>query len=693
MLQKIVLASLMLILMPALACAGWIFPSVITGASTGSISPATQVKASAPYTFTLTSASGYTINYATVDYGNTKLPVTSIGSNQWTVTVPLTAANQFLYVYFSSGSGTQSMTLVANAGPSPKNTQMATPLGLSGAASTVAFLPPGTNATYEWSASPGTGVTFSSPTGIANTPSNIYTTFTAATAGSYNVTLKLTAGSTTSSATISIIAQTSNAAASSSCSGCHNTLGVFYSSSRHAASNSGPACQGCHTMSTALPHPGVQPTNATCTACHSSIPRHSAAANDCSLCHDAHSASSTHPTSAARPDCATCHETRTLAAPHYGGTAFLEAQYVSDASLPVSCSNCHGGLANTAANRAILAQYTSSAHGSPLADAWRHYDWRSSTRASCQRCHAGTAFVAKLGNENNTTNAYQPTDVIKPGEVLNCSACHTDAGTGALRTAARQFTINLSNGATVTYDVAGASTLCARCHSGRETGNSIKADTDADGIRGFIDSHYLVAAATVYNKGGYEYAGQDYASLGSHKYVGTGSQGPCVACHMGIGTANHTWNVANSNACGNCHSNPTAAKLAEAKASYQAALDSLRLALQAKGIYYDASHPYFFTAPYDPNNAVYNPANPTAANTPFTNWAGVYGLSSWKDVMGAAFNYRMLVNDPGAYAHNKQYALKLIADSCDFLADSAVDGQGIPVAVTTAIKSVKFGLK
>jgi len=185
----------------------------------------------------------------------------------------------------------------------------------------------------------------------------------------------------------------------------------------------------------------------------------------------------------------------------------------------------------------------------------------------------------------------------------------------------------------------------------------------------------------LYNRGGYEYTGQSYDSLGSHKDVGAGEsgQGPCVACHMG-GTANHSWKVATSNGCGACHSNPTAANLAVAKATYDAALDSLRLALEAKGIFYGSAHPNFFTA-------AYTPAGP---NTPFTNWVGVN--ASWRNVMGAAFNYNLLVNEPGAYAHNKQYALKLIADSCDFLADGGVDGEGIPAAVTTAITSGAFGL-
>ena len=207
-----------------------------------------------------------------------------------------------------------------------------------------------------------------------------------------------------------------------------NVVYQKWSTSKHEANN--VACTTCHVGADTGGHPGVTVTSVACENCHAvklSTATHPVAitASKCLVCHDSHSLASAG------------HAAANLVADlHYGGTAFIKAQYVSDASLPVSCTNCHGDLVNTTANQAILAQYTSSAHGSPLAEAWRHYDWRSSSRASCQRCHAGTAFVAKLGNENTTTNAYQPTDILKPGEVLNCSACHTDAGTGALRTAA-----------------------------------------------------------------------------------------------------------------------------------------------------------------------------------------------------------------------------------------------------------------
>ncbi|OGU09810.1 MAG: hypothetical protein A2075_17115 [Geobacteraceae bacterium GWC2_58_44] len=271
--------------------------------------------------------------------------------------------------------------------------------------------------------------------------------------------------------------------------------------------------------------------------------------------------------------------------------------------------------------------------------------------------------MAKLGNENNTSNVFQPGDILKPGETLACSACHTD--TGALRTAAQtfvqEFTINMSNGATVTYDVAGASTLCARCHSGRETGESIRLDTDTTGVRVFVDSHYQPAAGTLYSKAGYEFASPSWGSLGSHKLLGATSQGPCVTCHMP--GKDHSFVAAS---CGACHNGPTALAVSAAtmKANYDTALSNLKLALEAKDIHYGPVHPFFFTAPYVAGSP----------NTPVTNWGSAYGAGSWKDTMGAAFNYNMLWSEKGAYAHNYDYAMKLIEVSIDFLNDGTVDG-------------------
>jgi hypothetical protein len=448
-------------------------------------------------------------------------------------------------------------------------------------------------------------------------------------------------------------------------------------SSQHKAN--GVDCISCHqTM------PGPVLTEALCASCHIAGPTpnalHTAAQNVCSTCHtfgDVHN-----PTKAAVAGTITVNHTGGSAY----GTAAPRAQYVS---ATVTCSNCHVG-----ANAEIMAEFKASAHADINGMAWKNYDWRSASRAACQRCHVGTVFAAKVDDLNNTTNYFAAAAAGKPSEVLNCGTCHSDVAAGTPRAAASAFTVNLTNGATVSYDVPGASAICARCHGGRETGDSIKLDADVDGVRGFLNSHYLTAGGTVYNKTGYEFDGQSYDNLGYHKNVGsanvagTGTNGPCVACHMSEGHG-HTWDFVtkdvdgkitanNSTACVKCHDSLTGVKLQATKDSLQASLDALKAALEAKGIYFYEAHPYFYTAPYQ----AYTPptVNPNVA---FTNWAGVYGLASWKDVMGAAFNYNLVKHDPGAYAHNRQYAQKLIFDSIDFLNDGLIDNDGGVVAPST----------
>jgi len=179
-------------------------------------------------------------------------------------------------------------------------------------------------------------------------------------------------------------------------------------------------------------------------------------------------------------------------------------------------------------------------------------------------------------------------------------------------------------------------------------------------LRVFLDSHYQPAAGTVYNKSGYDYG--DNATIGGHKTLGAASQGPCVSCHMT--GKNHSFAAAS---CVTCHNGPTALVIdaATMKANYDTALNNLKSALAAKGIHYGPVHPYFFTA-------VYTEVGP---NTPVTNWAAPYGATNWKHTMGAAFNYNLLWSEKGAYAHDYNYAMKLIADSIDFLNDGVVNGQ------------------
>jgi|GEM_PF-1988640 len=371
---------------------------------------------------------------------------------------------------------------------------------------------------------------------------------------------------------------------------------------------------------------------------------------------------------------------------HHGGAALVQANYTTDTTVyNVGCGDCHAANpipdgSRFVTNGLIVDQFAESAHGDVLGEAWMHYDWRSASRASCQRCHTATGFVVRLGDEANTANVFAAADAGLPGEVLRCTGCHTDIASGAVL-AAPAFTATYSNGATQAFPNVGVSNLCVRCHGARESGDSIKLSTGDFASLSFINSHYLAAGATVFAAGGYEYDGPSYANPAYYKHDVVGisdpadpavsDAGPCAACHMGS-SANHTWEVVdkndegvitaiNSEVCVSCHAGDyalTPEDLELEKEEFHAALEALNQALLVKGIEFKPSHPYFYV-----------PGTTTA----FKNWEGVYP-GKGKDVMGAAFNYNLLEHDPGAYAHNRFYTKRLIFDSIDFLDNGVLDG-------------------
>ena len=362
-------------------------------------------------------------------------------------------------------------------------------------------------------------------------------------------------------------------------------------------------------------------------------------------------------------------------------------------------------------------------------------------RVDCQRCHTATGaknylssptaydpakndFSNLMGWSGTTSgtiltpSTWGVTTSSNQNELLYCWACHSNVGTGALRNpgaitenyAAVNQTASSSNAVAdtgtavpVTYPNINESNVCMACHLGREVGANITAVTSSDGILSFVNSHYLAAGATLFNESGYEYAGQTYDDFGYHKNVGmaspfsSGTAGPCVTCHMSSSEPHAFTAVSTSTACTNCHVGLTDVILEDTKHNFSLALDELRLALKARGIHYWNSHPYFFKVEVTEANK----ATTAVTANAFTNWNSVavilgVGLvtdstgTGWKNVMGAAFNYNLFAHDPGAFAHNRQYALKLIQDSIDFLADGAVNGLGTSTVVADVIADKEF---
>jgi hypothetical protein len=448
-----------------------------------------------------------------------------------------------------------------------------------------------------------------------------------------------------------------------------------------------------------------------------------------------------------------------------------QGNYKTDYSDERVCVNCHNPHKPPTQNR----EWAQSAHADRnpfnlnstktgyFSGAWAHYNWSLSSRMACQRCHTTTGFAAyadalrtgdtaraqMLSAGTNTLAAVVASSAQFKPEMLKCNGCHTD-NRGSLRnpgTITATYDL-VSSGKTYakashTYPDLQGSNVCMACHTGRESGDTISGLNDPALLsagtisfydfsnNGFINSHYLTAGGQVFTVTGYRFPGRPYNNIPEYRhdkigtsatlllspYVNTGSNGPCIGCHMSrpnkngnhlflpVSRSTTTYGDVTgiaSEVCFNCHGPSSTVILdlvREQKAQYTGALEALNDQLATKlNVYFAHYSPYFFIAPgYDPTYDQANTAScSTPSNLPVKNWqtggsstftlsgaAGTYSCTSAVNVagtpgtgqnnMGAAFNLNLLEHDPGAYVHNRMYAKRLIYDSIDWADDGAMN--------------------
>jgi len=398
------------------------------------------------------------------------------------------------------------------------------------------------------------------------------------------------------------------------------------------------------------------------------------------------------------------------------------------------CRDCHNVHA---ADNTINNQWASSAHAGHLmhvkeeADAsdpqnildaavqdtaeggspWAHYDWDDTfgngpaggARGACQRCHTATGlknFLNALASQNDDDPdndvEYDPVDndyshlegwtwdsttnenATSSGqnELLYCWGCHAN-NSGELRDPG-PVTVDYAD-APYTYPDLIGSNVCMACHTGRESGESIKNATDDFSDKGFVNSHYLAAGGTLFTTTGYEFDGRDYSNsiYYLHDRIGLasppqpGDNGPCVGCHMKT-EESHLFLPVKKDAsgeiieltsfdqtCSDCHAGPEELMdlVHELEEGLAAAMDVLKQKLAANGYFFQPSYPYFFKVEGSTDRA-----------DGVRDWT--VGVSAnGNNNMGTAFNYNLIYHDPGAHVHNLQYTRKLIYDSIDFMDD------------------------
>jgi len=322
--------------------------------------------------------------------------------------------------------------------------------------------------------------------------------------------------------------------------------------------------------------------------------------------------------------------------------------------------SAHGGFlldAKEAAAAATSNVYTAGVTEAE-APAWFHYNWKDNSRLACQRCHTSTGFRNYANNQltydaNSDTYPDAPNDFqyLDPGgagngrytaraEVLYCWACHTDNVGGLRDPGAINANYNvLAGAANDKYAVASyqypdvkGSNVCMGCHTGRENGDSVAllATGGAANVtfanRSFINSHYLTAGGTVFTATGYErffvdagtnMVSRDYNNPASymHDHIGTtaapgtGSNGPCVGCHMSASEShlflpvqkdvNDAITAITSPICTQCHPGGEALSISPGmlesqKTVWEHALKALQTMLDTDGYYFRNGNPYFF---------------------------------------------------------------------------------------------------
>ncbi|MDO6587833.1 cytochrome c3 family protein [Salipiger sp. 1_MG-2023] len=328
----------------------------------------------------------------------------------------------------------------------------------------------------------------------------------------------------------------------------------------------------------------------------------------------------------------------------------------------------------------ILSAWLTSPHANSQSEAFRHWDTEGEIPGNCAVCHSTTGVVDYLASFPTIAGVID--HPVPIGTTVECAACH-NPGADALRE------VLFPSGQTIA--MADGSAICTVCHQGRTSADTVaaalggRAEDEVSADIAFINIHYAAAASTQLGsvvRGGFEYAGQDYAGAFAH----VEGLNTCVSCHDA-----HETKVELS-ACTSCHqgvsdfrairTTPTdVLGTGDISSGIAIVIDDLHARLEAaimayaSGvgsapiIYADHAYPYFF--------------NDLNADGAVTEGEAAYPnrYQSWTPrLLRAAYNYQFVSKDRGAFAHNPHYAMQLLIDSITDLAEVA------PVDVTGLVR-------
>jgi len=331
-------------------------------------------------------------------------------------------------------------------------------------------------------------------------------------------------------------------------------------------------------------------------------------------------------------------------------------------------------------------------HFNATAEGWWHYRDSSFKGSSCNKCHSADGFSHFVATFETLAFAV-PTPKMNG---LRCDTCH-DNTAYVEGDAPRKYVekVIFPNDVELLNDQTDDSFLCMTCHQGRESGADVTARiaADTDGLDlSFLNPHYLPAGAILQGAVvgmGFQYPAKIYDTAFAHA-GSSATDHQCASCHT-VEAENHTFEVEVQESCTGCHDEATpgdpetirknrAADYDGDGSTTEALSDELEgleehllneikayaLGTIGTAIAYGESHPYFFV---DTNgNGAADPAEMTSANA-YKKFDAA--------LLEAAFNYKLVSADPGAWAHNTLYSGQLLFDSIEDLSSDAPSTYGL----------------
>ena len=323
-------------------------------------------------------------------------------------------------------------------------------------------------------------------------------------------------------------------------------------------------------------------------------------------------------------------------------------------------------LAQSEAAQAVVEAWIASPHARADSESFTHWDEEGEIPEACATCHSGIGFRDFIGADGSEPGLEHP---IPTGSVVDCETCHNPV-------AENMSSVTFPSGEMVGELESEA--ICMTCHQGRESTVSVDAavaDMDLDTVNpelGFINVHYAVAGATQLGSvvhGGYEYAGKTYMGRFEHvppfssciechdPHALTVEVEQCTACHDVSELSAIRTSTSDYDADGDT-SEGIRAEIAALHAMLDEAIRLYSTEVAEAPVVYAPAYPYFFA---DSN------ANGTAdeGEAAFPN-----RYQSWTPrLLRAAYNYQFVKQDPGAFAHNPHYAIQILFDSIESLAE------------------------